>query len=81
MKTLYYKHVAGRTSGWTLLELLVVVLIILLAVWTDRNLDFWLSHWKGEPVNSPWWISVLCLLVAPALVFACLVGEIARMAV
>lgn len=82
MKNLYYKHVAGRTSGTgSVAVLIVLVLLVLIGIWTDRNLDFWLSHFKGEAVNCPWWVSVLCLFIAPALLFLNLIGEVARLAI
>lgn len=45
----------------TQLILLVIVLAItgLVALWTQSNLDFWISYFKKEAVNIPYWIAFL----------------------
>lgn len=52
--------------------------IALIALWTDRNLDFWVSHIKGEDVNVPYWLSFLVSLFAPATIVGNILAEIAR---
>lgn len=82
MKNLYYKHVAGRTAGTAGVGCLVLICVfVLVAMWTDRNLDFWLTHFKGQAVNCPWWLSTLVTVFLPALIVLNIVGEIARLLV
>lgn len=38
---------------------LVVGVISVLSYWTDSNIDFWLTHFKGVETNCPWWLSTL----------------------
>jgi len=52
-----------------------------MSFWTDRNLDFWLTHFKGETVDCPFWLSFVASILAPVSLFLNLVGEIVRMAV
>lgn len=52
-----------------------------LSFWTDRNLDFWLTHLKGETVDCPFWLSFLASGFLPVGLFANLMGEIARLVV
>ena len=71
-------------KGFNLIELLFVVvvlglLIIPISLWTNRNLDFWISHFKGEAVDVPMWISVVSSIVLNAVIVAAnLLAEIAR---
>ena len=73
-----------------LVELMIVlsfVLIIfaglpLLGLWTDRNLDFWLTNLKGHAVNVPYWLSlVLSIVLSFVALVLNIVAEIARFAV
>ena len=50
-----------------------------LVLWTDRNLDFWLTVQKGAPVDVPLWLSALASIFAPFAVLGNIVGEIARL--
>lgn len=59
---------------------MVVILLIIwmpIAFWTDRNLDFWISHIKGETVDVPFWLSMIISLIEP-IVLLDIIGEIAR---
>ncbi len=65
-------------------KLLTFGFVILLAfcvvsIWTDRNLDFWLSHFKGEQVDCPMWMSVVATIILNGIILAVnIIGEIAR---
>lgn len=55
---------------YTLVELLVgivgilvVCLIPLVALWTGRNLDFWISHFKGHPVHVPFILDLAITII------------------
>ena len=49
------------------------------AVWTDHNLDFWISYFKGHPVHVPLWLAFIlgCALNCIALA-ANVIAEIAK---
>lgn len=70
-------------KGYTLVELLVVVFIVgifpLVALWTDRNLDFWCSHFKHHAVNVPYWLALVLTIIGNGFILAAnIIGEIAR---
>ena len=76
-----------KRDGFTLVELLIVVSIVgilligfpLLGLWTDRNLDFWMSHFKGTAVNVPYWLSLVVTIIGNAVILAAnVLGEICR---
>lgn len=68
-------------KGYTLTELLIFVtfavivlaIIPIYALWTDRTLDFWCTRLSTHAVNVPYWLS---LLVSIILNSASLVGNI-----
>lgn len=62
------------------LAFLVIFAIIYVPIvlWTDRNLDFWVSHFKGEVVDVPIWMSMILSLFEP-IVFLDILGELARL--
>lgn len=60
---------------------IVVAGIAGLGFWTDRNLDFWLSHFKGEAVDCPLLLSFLVSCLAPLAFTFNLIAEVARLAV
>ena len=48
-------------------------------MWTDNNLEWALSHIKGQPVDVPNWISVLVTLVGNgAIIIANIICEIIK---
>ena len=55
--------------------------LIGLVLWTNRNLDFWVSWFKGEEVDVSILLSMLLILFAPVVVLANIIGEIARLMV
>ena len=68
-------------------ELVSAVIILLLVaaamygmtIWTDRNLEFAISYFKGVPVEIPTWLSFLAALVLNAIALAFnVICEIAR---
>ena len=47
--------------------------------WTQSNLNFWLSYFKGTAVYVPYWLSFLLTLVLNGVIFvANLVASLAR---
>jgi len=70
-----------NNKGYTLLELLMVIILIVIipaiiwgsSLWTDRNLDFWFTYFKGVPTDIPMWLSVLTTIILNG---AALVGNI-----
>lgn len=63
-----------KREGYTLIELLIVVLMVAIipaivvgmTIWTDRNIDYALTLWKGHAVNCPYWLSFLATVVGNA---------------
>lgn len=56
------------------------ILFVPLTMWTDRNLDFWLTHFSEKTVDVPWWASALVTLFGNGVVIlGNLIGEIARL--
>ncbi len=68
-------------------EILIVGLVLCLlislplALWTDRNLDFWLTYANGEVTNCPFLLSWVASVFGPITITANIVGEIARLLV
>jgi len=56
-------------------------LVYLLSLWTDRNLDFWFSYFKGQEVDIPQWISFLTTLIAPVAFVGNILAELFKFAV
>ena len=52
----------------------------LVGLWTDRNLDFFLTLLKGEVVNVPYWLSFLVTLFLNAVIVGLnLIAEVVRL--
>ena len=58
-----------------------LVVTCLMASWTDRNLDFWLTFLKGETVDVPFWLSWVASAFGPISFGINLLGELGRLAV
>lgn len=66
-------------SGIALFYLGIVWLI---SLWTDRNLDFWFSYFKGETIDIPMWLSmVTSFFLSPICLGLNVVAELAKFAV
>lgn len=71
----------GRCLLASGIMLLAATIIYLLSLWTDRNLEFWLSRIKGMPVDVPLWMSFLTTLLLNGLIVPLnLVSELVRLA-
>jgi hypothetical protein len=65
-----------------LIMYLVIFLIVVLpfSFWTDRNLDFYLTYFKGSEIDVPFWLSFLVTFFGNGLTFLLnIIGEIARL--
>lgn len=77
----------SRSSSNGIASLMALVfffipLMFIIAIWTDRNLEFWLSYLKGHPVDVPFWMSFIMTLVLNGVALALnVVGEILRLLV
>lgn len=64
------------------LIVITVLLIVPMSMWTDRNLDFWISYFHNSPVDVPYWFSLLVTIVFNQVVFILnIILEILRMAI
>lgn len=77
------KNTKSELIGAVIILLLVVVAIYGMTIWTDRNLEFAISYFKGVPVEIPTWLSFLAMIVfnAIALAFFNVICEIARVVI
>jgi hypothetical protein len=85
MQTFQYNIYRIR-SGQSLTGCLIILCLWLLIVWalsswTDRNLDFWLTYFKGETIDCPFWLSTVVTFLAPVALFLNVIGEVARLCV
>jgi small-conductance mechanosensitive channel len=49
-----------RFMYWTVLLIVVLFLLgIPLAIWTDRSLDYWFTYFKGVETNVPFIVSYI----------------------
>jgi len=61
--------------------LIMIGPVALISLWTQRNLDFWLSQWNHHAVHVPYWASFLATFILNGVVLAGnIVGEIVRLA-
>ena len=79
------EKVMSNEKGFTLVELMFVVLILGsiaffgIGAWTDSNMDFWLTHFKGEPVNFPFiWSGVLSVILNVFAIVGNIIAEVAK---
>jgi hypothetical protein len=62
------------------MAIFAAIIYIPIVIWTNRNLDFWVSHFKGETVDVPLWMSCVASIFE-SIVLLDLLGEIARLAI
>jgi hypothetical protein len=68
----------GFVGGACLFQLIFLAIIWFpIALWTDRNLDFYVSLAKGTPVDVPFWISAVASFFEPIFLLD-LIGELVR---
>lgn len=69
----------SNDSGGICLVQLILMLIVWfpIALWTDRNLDFYVTLIKGTPTDVPFWISGVASLFEPIFLLD-LIGELVR---
>ena len=56
-------------------------LVYVLSLWTDRNLDFWFSYFKGHEVDIPQWLSFCATLLAPIAIAGNVLMELCKFAI
>ncbi len=57
---------------------LLLAIIPLVALWTERSIDFWLV-WGGSDSDCPYWLGLLVTLALPVAFTCNIVTEIARL--
>ena len=61
---------------------ITILLIVPMSLWTDRNLDFWISYFHNSPIDVPYWFSLLITIIFDEAVFILnIILEILRMVV
>jgi hypothetical protein len=74
----------NNKNGYTGTMILIYVAFFttvfgLMGLWTERNLEFYFSHFKGVPVDIPYWLSVVLSIVLNAVIFgANIIAEIVK---
>ncbi len=59
---------------------LVLTPLVLMAFWTDRTMDFWLSELLQKTIDIPWFISfVITLVLGGAILITNIASELARL--
>ncbi len=81
----------NKCGGFTLGELMTVMalwlcapitVILLLGLWTERNMEFMLTLAKhGQYVDVPYWLAALCSVPIPLAFVFNLVAEVTRLLV
>lgn len=62
--------------------LFIIGILVAMVKWTERTLEFWLTYWKGEPVDVPLWLCLLCNFALNALMFGVnVLSEVVRLIV
>ena len=62
----------GLVVGW-------MIFFIPICMWTDRTMDFWLTHFNGVETNCPWYLSTLITFVANGFsLLGNVISEVAR---
>jgi hypothetical protein len=56
----------------------IVFFLLILALWTDRNIDFWLTYFKGFETNCPYWLSLIATILGPFPFIFNVLSELAR---
>jgi hypothetical protein len=74
-----------RTRDAVLVVLAIAIIpaiVWFLSLWTDRNLEFWFTYFKGEQVDVPMWISVVTTMVLNGIILiGNILGELFRLIV
>lgn len=66
-------------KGLLLYCLYVAVIIGGFTMWTDRNLDFWMSCWQKKEIDVPYWTSLIITIVFNGIIIAVnIIAEIIR---
>lgn len=79
-----YKKRKGQSLITALLPTIIwfglaVTLITAFSFWTNRTLDFWMTYFKGEVVDVPFWLSVvLSIFWNGAVLIVNIISEIAK---
>jgi hypothetical protein len=68
-----------KRRGFTLMVIYFGVISTVLAFWTKRNLDFWLTYHKGVPTYSPFWLDYLIAIFGPVNITLNLISEVVRL--
>ena len=56
----------------------VLIATTAMSFWTDSNLDFWASYFKGTPTDVPFWLSWVATIFLPVSVPGNVFASVAR---
>ena len=68
-----------EATGCFTILIIYVVLFIPISLWTQSNIEYWLSQLKERPVHCPW-IGAAACTVLPPIVAIDVVASVARLA-
>lgn len=55
-------------------------IIAAVTMWTDRNMDYWVTYLKEEPTDVPYWVSfVVTFVLNGFILFLNTVAEVAKL--
>jgi hypothetical protein len=70
---------SGPVGAFIAQTLAIAIVLIPLSYWTRRNLDFWITHFKGHAVYVPLWLAALVSLICNAFaLIGNVIGELGR---
>lgn len=59
---------------------IIIGMIVAISFWTDRTLDFWFTYFKGEPIDVPYWLSLVTTVLLNGIILAVnILSELARL--
>lgn len=71
----------GGFLFFIVITVVIAVLVCVISLWTQTNLNFWLSYLKGTSVHVPYWLAFLITIVGNGVILVVnIIAEIAKFA-
>ena len=69
-----------RNGTFLFILAILMSIVSVLALWTERNLEFYFTYFKGQEVDIPYWMALLVTIVLNGIIFvANVIGELLRL--